>query len=412
MAIVTTVVVDASAPVPRAGHELYTGQVRPSIFLDFASPTTMDVDVAGPSQPVGTEASTCFNAKVRMRLEHELRGRERLEERCTLQVNRLKERDAEIASLKAQLSLKEAEAAEVIRLRGQIANLSCDDLSVKASTLECEKDKLVNQVSVLEADCSGLCDEVLGYKLFKERIEEMQDAQTKALSDRVAGIYSDFLGMALHMGEEFYPRFLTTIAERRWILSCSVKLIVVKCLHSLEYMAALGKVIGRAIDKGMQDRLLAGIEHEKAERSPDAISAYNPTVEDNYVAAINALRTVDFPLLAQLESLKDASMIDVMDLLCLEGPAAEAPRTSQLQPSLEQLMVPIHQQEDQAITGEIYLSFSLEVAHNRVQRIRGDASARRLSLTDVIVPLIEPLSTKSLVGKASTPEVPATTTAL
>ncbi|GJV10736.1 hypothetical protein Tco_1352277 [Tanacetum coccineum] len=405
---------------------------------------------------VGVARETCFNVEIRMRLEHELRGRQKLEERCTLQVNRLKERDAEIASLKAQLYLKEAEVVKAIRLRGQIKNieaakaaqdgelnslreqntvlesasiakdskiaklsqelsslqLSCDDLNVQASTLECEKDKLANQVSVLEANCSGLHDEVLGYKLFKERIEEMQDAQIKALSDHVAGIDSDLLEMALHMDEEFYPRFLTTIAGRRWILSRGVKLTVVKCLHSPEYMAALGEAIGRAIDKGMQDGLVAGIEHGKAGRSPDAISVYNPSAEDNYVAAINALCTVEFPLLAQLESLKDASMMDLMGLLRLEGPAAEALETSQLQPSLEQLMVPIHQLEDQAIIGETSLSFSLEVAHNRVQRLRGDAMARHLSLTDVIVPLVEPLSTKSLVGEASNFEVPATTTAL
>nr|GEZ49548.1 hypothetical protein [Tanacetum cinerariifolium] len=279
--VVTMVVVDASAPVPRTGHELGAGQVRPSIFSDSASPTIADVDIAGPSQPAG-------------------RGW-RSDVPCSLQ-------------------------------------LSCDDLSVKDSTLKCEKDKLSNQVSVLEADCSGLHNEVLGYKLFKERIEEM------------------------------------------WILSRGVKLAVVKCLHSLEYMAALGKVRGRAIDKGMQDDLLAGIEHEKAERSPNAIFAYNPSVKDNYVAAINALRTVDFPLLAQLKSLRDSSMMDVIDLFCLEGPAAKASGT--------------------------------KVAHNRVQRLKGDASSHRLSLKDVIVLLVEPLSTKGLVGEASTSEVLATTTAL
>ncbi|GJZ77606.1 hypothetical protein Tco_0642278 [Tanacetum coccineum] len=111
---------------------------------------------------------------------------------------------------------------------------------------------------------------------------------------------------------------------------------------------------------------------------------------------------MDFSFLAQLKSLKDTSMMDVMDLLHLEGPAAEAPKTSQLQPSLEQLMVLIQQLEDQAIIGESSLSFSLEVAHNCVQRLRGDATAHRLSLMDVIVPLVESLSTKSLVGEAST----------
>ncbi|GJX01709.1 hypothetical protein Tco_0185622 [Tanacetum coccineum] len=40
-------------------------------------------------------------------------------------------------------------------------------------------------------------------------------------------------------------------------------------------------------------------------------------------------------------------------------------------------------------------------------RIRGDAASRHLSLSDAIVPLIEPLSAENLVGEASTSGVPA-----
>nr|GFC54898.1 hypothetical protein [Tanacetum cinerariifolium] len=40
-------------------------------------------------------------------------------------------------------------------------------------------------------------------------------------------------------------------------------------------------------------------------------------------------------------------MANIMDLLCLEGPAAETSEASQLQPSLDQLMIPIHRLEDQ-----------------------------------------------------------------
>nr|GEW35229.1 hypothetical protein [Tanacetum cinerariifolium] len=54
------------------------------------------------------------------------------------------------------------------------------------------------------------------------------------------------------------------------------------------------------------------------------------------------------------------------------------------------------------------------ITHARVQRIRGDATSHHLSLSDAMVPLIEPLSAKNLVGEASTSGVPttATTTAL
>ncbi|GKA90648.1 hypothetical protein Tco_0812518 [Tanacetum coccineum] len=328
----------------------------------------------------------------------------------------LNEKDVEIADLKAHLSLKEAEAVETIRLRGQIANvevaeaaqaceleslkernvaletatiakdaeiaklsqdlsqlqLSCDDLSIKASTFECGKDKLIDQVSVLEAICFGLCEEVSGYKLFKERVKEMHDTQVKALSDCIAGMDYDLMALALYMDEDFYPRYLTTLAGRRWFLSYDVKLVIMKYLQSFEYMTALCGAIGRAIEKGMQDGLVAGIDHGQA----------------------------------------DASIVDIIELLHLEGSAAETLKGSQLQPSPKQLMVPIHRLEDQVVIGETSLSYSLEVAHNHVRRLRGDATTFCLSLTDAMVPLVEPLSVRSLTGEVSTSGVPAVTTAL
>ncbi|GKF39040.1 hypothetical protein Tco_0119101, partial [Tanacetum coccineum] len=259
-----------------------------------------------------------------MWLEHELRGRQRFDGKCVMQANWLKERDAEIASLKAQLSLREAEATEAILLRGQVAvveaaeaaqaselnglkeqnavlkgqiaaleflavskdadlassnaqvskvtqdlsnlQLSCDELSVKASSLEFEKDKLVDQVSALETTCSDLRNEAIWYKLFKDQIEAVQDVQVKVLSDRVAELDAKLMRMALHLDEEFYPHYLTTIAGRRWILSCGLRLVVMKCLQSPKYLAALGGVIGRPIDKGIQDGLVADIDHGKVGR--------------------------------------------------------------------------------------------------------------------------------------------------
>nr|GEX85358.1 hypothetical protein [Tanacetum cinerariifolium] len=64
--------------------------------------------------------------------------------------------------------------------------------------------------------------------------------------------------------------------------------------------------------------------------------------------------------------------------------------------------------EDNVVLGETSLSFSLQVVHSRVQRVRRGIMKKRLSLTDVMVPLAEPLSSKSLIGEASTYIIPAT----
>ncbi|GKG36214.1 hypothetical protein Tco_0443892, partial [Tanacetum coccineum] len=79
-----------------------------------------------------------------------------------------------------------------------------------------------------------------------------------------------------------------------------MKLAVMKCLQSSDYLAALGGAIDRAIDKGMQDGLVAGIDHRKAGKGLVDVAAYDPSAKANYVFAINALSAVDFPLLAQL----------------------------------------------------------------------------------------------------------------
>ncbi|GJT68196.1 hypothetical protein Tco_1019676 [Tanacetum coccineum] len=106
-----------------------------------------------------------------------------------------------------------------------------------------------------------------------------------------------------------------------------------------------------------------GIQDENLNSRGSEKTNSRAAVEANYVSALNALRVVDFPLLAQLASHKDASMLDIMGLLRLE---------------------------------DFFVFFS----GRRVQRIRGDAAARRLSLSDAMVPLIGPLSAENLTGEA------------
>ncbi|GJT20072.1 hypothetical protein Tco_0878778 [Tanacetum coccineum] len=402
--VATTIIADVtSASEPKAS----TGQIcipkwnvtndsaldDPDIFRSvidhFAPPAlfsqlrSMDYEQLFAEFNVRTAHQSCLGFEVRLRLEHELRGRKKFKDKCAMQAGWLKERDTKIASLKAQLSLKEAEAGEAIRLRGQVAivevteaararelnglkernavlegqvtalesaaiikntelesfnaqiakltqdlsnlQMSCNELSIKAASLESDKDKLIDQVSKLEGTCSGLCDEVMGYQLFKEHIKAVQDVQVKVLSDRVAELDANLMRMALYLDEEFYPCYLTTIVGRRWILSRGLKLVVMKCLQSSEYLAALGEAIGPAIDKGMQVGLATGIDHRKAGRDLTDVTAYDPSAEANYMSAVSALRAVNFPLHAQLESYKDASIVDLMGLLHLEGPAAETP---------------------------------------------------------------------------------------
>ncbi|GKE88570.1 hypothetical protein Tco_1566045 [Tanacetum coccineum] len=145
------------------------------------------------------------------------------------------------------------------------------------------------------------------------------------------------------------------------------------------------------------------------------IAAYDTSMEGKYVFAVLALRNLEFNLLAQLELQKDASIANIMNLLHLEGPSAESSEGIQLKPSYEQLLLPIHRTEDTAVIGETSLSDLIDVVHSCVRKIKEGSSSHRLSISDLMGPLVEPLSFENLVGKASTSDVLATvavTTAL
>nr|GEW68389.1 hypothetical protein [Tanacetum cinerariifolium] len=388
---VTTIVIPGATSIPV--HDLGIRQVNPSIFRDSASPTTAEADVAGPSQPVGTDLSAgsfyisqdmdvetlrhamdyeqllaeysvgiahqaCFSVKVRMRLEHELRGSQKLEERRAQQ---------------------EAEATESIRLHSQIAAVEAAE-ATKIKELNSLRERNVSlegQVAALESTVVSKDDEIASSQS-QERLEEMQDEQIRVLNDHVAAIDSDLMEMVLHMDDEFYPRYLTTIANRTWILNRRLRLVLAKFLTSPKYLSAMGEAIGRAINKGMQNGLTAGIEHGRAEWSITNVATFSPSIEDDYVLPSNPF--------------KPASCI-----LRLSNSWFQFTRL-----------------EDQVVIEETPLSFSLEVAHSSVQRVRGDAPARRLSLMGSILPLVEPLSGRNLIGETSSFAVLATamTTAL
>ncbi|GKB64799.1 hypothetical protein Tco_0920985 [Tanacetum coccineum] len=326
-----------------------------------------------------------------MRAEHTLEQKDRLEDKCFEQAALLSERDTEIVHLKSLLSLKKAEAVEAIRLRSQISVIEAvdvakgdelRDLKDRNFVLEGEKDALFDKVKNRESEAALKETEVLSLAAQVAQLtSDLSGFQLShnELSSKVVSLESErdslVAQMTAHLDEEFYPHFLTAISGRRWILTYRLKLVIHKCLQSLEYCHALGLAIGCAVNKGIQDGLRAGIDHGKAGMDLSVIEAYDPFAEAKYVKAINALGTVDFSLLSELNSKKDARIVNLMDSLRLERPLAEIPGVEDLQPPLEQLRLPIHRPKDNVVLGETSLSLSLQVVHSRVQRsLIGEAS--------------------------------------
>ncbi|GKF81523.1 hypothetical protein Tco_0240125, partial [Tanacetum coccineum] len=109
----------------------------------------------------------------------------------------------------------------------------------------------------------------------------------------------------------------------------------------------------------MQDGLSTDIVHRKEGRSLANVAAYNLAAKADYNSSLQRFRKVDFHLLSELSSYKNASVEDIMNLLQLEGPLADALGMSDLQQNVDQLMLPVHRSEDQVVLGETSLSFAL-----------------------------------------------------
>nr|GEU53748.1 hypothetical protein [Tanacetum cinerariifolium] len=260
---------------------------------------------------------------VRMRAKYNIREKRRLKTVVDEQAELLKVKDGEIESLKAQLLLKEAEAAEAIRLRAE----------VRISTLE------------------PLFSRFFTYFYALILLQEVNENFDK--------LCADFVDMALHLEEKFYPHLLTIISGRRWLLTHGMELAVVRCLNSTEYLSALGAAISKAVEKGMQEGLSVGITHGAEGMKLADVAAYNPSAEADYLSALQRLQNVNFSLIAKLKSNKDASVDIIMNLLRLDDALAERLGLTESQPHANQLMVPIHHSLDQRVVGAFALSLFL-----------------------------------------------------
>ncbi|GKB24932.1 hypothetical protein Tco_0864333 [Tanacetum coccineum] len=399
---------------------------------------------------VSTARNLSLSSKVRMCAEYNIlekrKWRSLAEEKNIL----LEAKDKEIEDLKSQLLKAKEESAEVTQLRAQVSGLEatenslrgevasakdhnvlleqeCNSLKLKVTGLEstiAEKDhelsdlgasssslksqnqSLVDQVHELEISSTDLREKLEMYEGSLKQLEEFQDNLMGPLRTRLAEIDADFTRCCMRFQESFHPHLLNVVAGRRWLLTHGMKLLVVKCLNSNEYMEALGHAFGRAIEKGMQEGLAAGIEHGQAGRCLTDLEAYIPSAEDDFNSAIRDLRDLDFPLLKELSDKKDASTWDIMDLLRLDDTVAETLGMTDLQPDVNQLMVPVHHKQDRVVIGSQALSVALDICRGRVEKMERNLVERLPFLKDVFVSIDDPLSAEALIEPSA--EVPST----
>nr|GEV28860.1 hypothetical protein [Tanacetum cinerariifolium] len=324
---------------------------------------------------VGAARQISLSVEVKMRAEYHIKEKKRLKAVVKEKNQVLKARDEEIENLKAQLLLKEAKA---IRLRAETSKLVATKKSLRD-----EVTALSKRNTILEEERNALDVKVTDMQaVVVSKGRELTDSAAqltsiKSHNDNLADqLYADFVEVTLHLEERFYPHILTTIIGGRWLLAHGIKLAIAKCLNSLEYLSALGIAVSKAIEKGMQDGLAAGITHGREGRVLTNVAAHNPAAKADY----------------------DASIKTVMNILRLKEHLATRLGLNESQPHVDQLMVPIHHSLDKTVIGAFALSLALDVSNALPLSV---AALTGIEGTSVAAPAIANLTTALSVTLAS-----------
>ncbi|GJU14358.1 hypothetical protein Tco_1142324 [Tanacetum coccineum] len=327
-----------------------------------------------------------LSSEVRMRAEYNILEKRKCKSLAEEKDCLLGARDKEIEELKSQLMKAKEESVEVAQLRAQVSGLEASENSLRgevASTkehnvlLEQECDSLKLKVTSLESTIAEKDHELFDLGASSSSLK----SQNQSLVNQVHELETSSMDLRekLEMYEgslkRFHPHLLNVVAGRRWLLTHEMQLLMAKCLNSTEYMEALGHAFGRAIEKGMQEGLAAGIEHGQAGRCLTDLEAYIPSAEADFNSAVH-----------------DA--------------VAEALGMTDLQPDVSQLMVPVHHKQDRVVIGSQALSVALDICHEGVEKMERNLVERLLFLKDVFVSIDDPLSAEALIEPPV--EVPAT----
>lgn len=211
---------------------------------------------------------------------------------------------------------------------------------------------------------------------------KFESSVTKKIGDRLRAVEASFTRCGLQMEEFLLPRLLASMAGYRWLLSHGIKLAVVKSLTSPEYLRLFGKFVSAALNKGLHEGLMAGIEHVESKRDLSQSQAYNPNAAAEYTSVSQELRDYRFPLFEQLSAVKDASIGEMMDFLRLDDRTAEKLLMSNDQPHEEQLSIPVRNPLSREVIGSRPFFAALSKFEEHLAAIREGLDGGRSLLGD------------------------------
>nr|GFA08007.1 hypothetical protein [Tanacetum cinerariifolium] len=256
-----------------------------------------------PPLPPWSARQVAMGSQVRLRFEQEAELLKKSVAQLARRDQRIQAKENEIknleALLEAETDMKKTAEAKNTKIGKELENLRALFLDLQVSN-----DRLSQQVSTLQAQFTGEEKLKATFKEFKQYENDRVERHCAEMDACLDALNIDFY-------EELYPHMLSAIA---------------------------------GIARGMSEGLKYEVEHEKANLDMEAIKAYDPKADAKYVAALYALRDLKYPMVDQLESLKDAPIDVIMASLHLESDTGDdaLQLIRELRPSSSQLRIPVY----------------------------------------------------------------------
>nr|GEU66450.1 hypothetical protein [Tanacetum cinerariifolium] len=312
MGLASTVVVPEDAPVgvsdpdplffvdAPSRHPADVAQSSPGIAVagdPESENTSSSAEVASPgSYNVNLARQVAMGLQLRLQFDQEAKLLRKSVAQVARRDKRIQARELEIKNLEALLEteagMKRAAEDKSARLTKEL-----EDMCARFSDLQVSNEHLSQQVATLQEQVSG--------------------------EEKLKAAFEEF---------------------KRWVIGHGLRLAVMKCGESLDMRQAFADVVFAGITKGMSEGLRHGVEYGQAQLNVESIEAYDPEAETKFVATLQALKDLKYPLLDRLEGLKDAPIDVIMASLYLEsGTGEDTPQyIRDLRPSSSQLTIPVY----------------------------------------------------------------------
>nr|GEY42855.1 hypothetical protein [Tanacetum cinerariifolium] len=318
---------------PEACHDLVDHIAPPGYFSKLRH---LHNDDFLKQYNVNLARQVAMGSQLRLRFEQEAKLLKKYVAQVARRDKRIQSKENKIknleALLEAKIDMKKAAENKSAELSKELKNMWSLFLD-----LQVRNNRLSQQVSTLQ-------EQVSGEEKLKAAFEKFKQYEDNRVEQCCAEMDACLDALSIDFDEELYPRMLIAIACRRWMIGRRLRLVVIKCSESTELRQAFADVVSAGIAKGMSKGLKHEVEHEHAKLDLEAIEAYDPEAEAKYIAALHALKNMKYPLVDQLESLKDAPMDVIMASLHLESDTEDdAPEwVRELCPSSSQLTIPVY----------------------------------------------------------------------